>query len=350
MPSAIYSSLHDRINTNGLIHNRLNFRLLINEQWSVTAEVRNRIFTGAMVSEMPFFVDWLGNDPGMFDLSKTYSLGDRSVVHTMSDRLFVELRTGNWNIRAGRQRINWGINMISNPNDLFNTYSFFDFDYVERPGADAMRIQYFISGMSRLEFAATPAKQIRNATAAFLYSWNTNGYDIQIIAGYFRNRMAIGGGWAGNIGQSGFKGELTLFNDLQPNDTVNAFNAVAALSFDHRFENNIFAVAELLYNGGHNRTPQGVFMITDPLSADNIAFSRFGLTGSVMYPFSPILSGSLATIWYPDIGTVFAMPHFTWSAITNIDISVVVQVFHGNNNTLFSGTGVAGYASAKWSF
>ncbi|HSW67197.1 MAG TPA: hypothetical protein VLH16_01315, partial [Bacteroidales bacterium] len=299
MPSAIYSSVQNRITTNGLIHNRLNFGFLINEQWSVTAEVRNRVITGAMVSEIPLFVDWLDNDPGLLDLSKTYSINHGSVVHTMSDRLFVELRTGQWNIRAGRQRINWGINMISNPNDLFNTYSFFDFDYVERPGADAMRIQYFVSGMSRLEFAAAPAKHIRNATAALLYSWNTNGYDIQIIAGYYRNRLTVGGGWAGNIMQSGFKGEITLFNDLQPNDTLHAFNAVAAVSFDHRFDNNIFAVVEFLYNGGYSRSADRGLLITDPLSADNIAFSRFGFTGSVMYPFSPIFTGSLATIWYP---------------------------------------------------
>ena len=35
---------------------------------------------------------------------------------------------------AGRQRINWGQTFVWNVNDVFNAYSYFDFDYKERPG------------------------------------------------------------------------------------------------------------------------------------------------------------------------------------------------------------------------
>lgn len=41
--------------------------------------------------------------------------------------------------------------MAWNPNDWFNTYNYFDFDYEERPGTDAIRVRvYFKDGMSSL--------------------------------------------------------------------------------------------------------------------------------------------------------------------------------------------------------
>ena len=35
------------------------------------------------------------------------------------------------------------MNLVWNPNDLFNAFSFVDFDYEERPGSDALRIQKY---------------------------------------------------------------------------------------------------------------------------------------------------------------------------------------------------------------
>ena len=67
------------------------------------------------------------------------------------DRLFIEWNKEKWNIRIGRQRINWGINLAFNPNDIFNAYNFLDFDYEERPGVDAARVQYYYGSFSGLD-------------------------------------------------------------------------------------------------------------------------------------------------------------------------------------------------------
>ena len=60
---------------------------------------------------------------------------------------------GNFRQGSDRQRINWGQTLVWNPNDIFNAYSYFDFDYIERPGSDAIRLQYYPDYSSAIEMA-----------------------------------------------------------------------------------------------------------------------------------------------------------------------------------------------------
>ena len=95
--------------------------------------------------------------------------------------------------------MNWGVNLISNPNDLFNQYSFYDFDYPERPGSDAVRVQRFLGFNSRMEVAVRPASDLEQSVAAFLYAFGARGYDIQLMGGYYRERFVAGAGFAGDF-------------------------------------------------------------------------------------------------------------------------------------------------------
>ena len=65
-------------------------------------------------------------------------------------------------LRIGRQRINWGVNLAWNPNDLFNAYSLIDFDYQERPGSDAIRFQYYMGDLSVLNLQYNPGMGLTN--------------------------------------------------------------------------------------------------------------------------------------------------------------------------------------------
>lgn len=122
-----------------LIHNRLNLRWGITSDLNLHVEGRNRLFYNPLIKDFPMMADMLDQDDGWVDMSWVWFHEGAWIGHSEIDRLNLSFRHNNWQIRAGRQRINWGINLVSNPNDLFNTYSFFDFDYEERPGADALR-------------------------------------------------------------------------------------------------------------------------------------------------------------------------------------------------------------------
>ena len=113
-----------------------------------------------MLADFPQYRSIPEQDDGLVDMSWVWLSENSFFGHTMIDRFYLSWRTDNWRVRLGRQRVNWGINLVSNPNDLFNVYSFFDFDYVERPGADAVRAQHYLDGMSSLEVAVSPAYRI----------------------------------------------------------------------------------------------------------------------------------------------------------------------------------------------
>jgi len=333
-----------------ILHNRLNFRWNVNEKVHFAAEGRNRLFYNEIFKDFPAYKTVLEHDPGLVDMSWVWLSEGSWMGHSMIDRLYLDWQKKNWQVRVGRQRINWGVNLVSNPNDLFNTYSFFDFDYEERPGSDAVRIQHYFGSMSRVQVAVSPAKNSKEMVAATMLNLNRWNYDFQFLAGYYRNRFALGTGWAGHIGGAGFKGEATWFYDLEETPGTQRGNLVTAIGFDYMFGNGTFALAEFLYNGGYKRSPDGVLMITQPLRPDNIMFSEFATTISAQHSFSNVFSGGMAVMALPDIEAAFLMPSLKYSIITNLDLEFVSQVFIGGKNSLLESAGSSWFGSLKYSF
>jgi hypothetical protein len=350
MPSI---QLNDRFSEpafSNLIHNRLNFRWDVSHSFDIIVEGRNRLFYNELLGEVPDVRAFFDRDEGLMDLSRVWLADGAWLGHSMVDRLYLNWRTADWRVRIGRQRVNWGINLVSNPNDLFNVYSFFDFDYTERPGADAVRIQHYLSHLSSLEIAVSPAEHSRNIVAAAKLAFNRWGYDVQAIAGYFRDRIALGTGWAGNFYTAGLKGEATWFYDIEEKPGIRRSNVVAAAGMDYMFAGGTFTVFEFLYNGGYARDPAAAELITEPLRPDNIMFSEYALTVSADRPFTPILRGGFAIMGLPDIDAVFIMPNISYSIMTDLDLEIVAQIFTGGKGTIFEAAGSAWYASFQYSF
>lgn len=334
-----------------ILHNRMNFRWNIAAHLHFAAEGRNRFFFNEMFKEFAMYKDILEQDPGWLDMSWVWLSKGSWIGHTNIDRFCLDWNKNSWQVRVGRQRINWGVNLVSNPNDLFNTYSFFDFDYPERPGADAVRVQYFFGDMSRVQVAVSPARNSRKMVAAAMLNLNLWSYDFQALAGYYRNRLALGGGWAGHIGGAGFKGEATWFYDVEETPGTSRGNIVAAFGFDYMFGFGTYALVEFLYNGGYQRIPaDGVIMITQPLRPDNIMFSEFAITLSAQHPFSSVFGGGLSLMALPDIEAAFVMPGLNYSVMPNLDLEFVSQIFIGGKNSIFEEAGSSWFLGLQYSF
>lgn len=350
MPSVQFDDKFSNPAFGNLIHNRLNFRGDISGSMDFILEGRNRLFYNENFKDFPQVKDIFEHDDGLVDMSWVWLSDGPWLGHTMIDRFYVGWRSSNWRVRFGRQRVNWGINLVSNPNDLFNVYSFFDFDYIERPGSDALRIQRYFGFMSSAEIAVSPANNSRDMVAAAKIGVNRWQYDFQAIAGYYRNRLALGGGWAGNLGTAGLKGEATWFYDLEETPGIRRGNVVAAAGIDYMFGSGTFGLIEVLYNGGYQRDPETVFLITEPLRPDNIMFSEYAVTISADHPFSPIFSGGIAVMGLPDIEALFYMPNIKYSVMTDLDFEAVGQIFIGGKGTIFESAGSAWYAVLQYSF
>ena len=233
--------------TSQLIHNRLNLDWYLHPSLKLNWEMRNRIFYGENVKNTPNFGDQIDQYDGLMDLSIRWVDNPSVLVHTQIDRAYLQWTNEKWDIRVGRQRINWGVALTWNPNDVFNAFNFLDFDYEERPGSDAIRVQYFTGLMSSAEVAYAPGETWEESVLAGKYGFNYKNYDIQLLFGYFQEDLVTGLGWEGYLGGAGFKGESSLFIPIKEgNDSE--FSLSTALSVDYQWPNNLYTNLGLLYN------------------------------------------------------------------------------------------------------
>jgi hypothetical protein len=310
------------------VHNRLNFNWhTISNRWNASIELRNRFLTGESVKYIPGYANMVNADDGFFDLSNNLSAGKSYIFNSKIDRAYIDFTISKFQLRIGRQRINWGQCFVWNPNDLFNAYSFFDFDYVEKPGSDAVRMQYFTSNASTFEMAIK-ANSEEKITSAVLYRFNRWKYDIQFLAGIVDDRdYMVGTGWSGNILDASFRGEITYF---QPKhnfiDTSGIW--VISLGSEYTFSNSFALQAEVLYNqlkGSVISSFANYYNMN--LSAKKLSFSEYSFMLQGSYPVTPLFNVSLSGMYYPKLRGFYVGPTFSYSLTDNIDFSIVAQSF-----------------------
>jgi hypothetical protein len=329
MQSVIFDSLRGSFSNDNLIHNRLNFRLYPTKHLTLAMEMRNRIFWGDMIRSNSSYAESIGSDAGWIDMSWNIISEKSFLINSTIDRFWLDLNYDKIQVRIGRQRINWGQTLVWNPNDLFNAYSFFDFDYVERPGSDAIRFQYFPGFTSTLDIAFKTDNN-NNVTAAALYRFNKWGYDIQFIGGYFNSSdIVAGAGWSGSIGSFSFRGEGTWFQPSGKADDTTA-TGLFTIGFDRIFKNSSMAQIQLMYCNNPLKLTDFDSFYSGNLSSRDLAFSRFTAFGQVTLTINPLLKISLSAMWFPDLKGYFAGPSLDYSLAENTDFSLIWQHFNSN--------------------
>lgn len=314
-------------------HHRLNLRYQPGDRWELQAGLRTRLFYGDLVrlnSGYAAQIDAAAND--WLDLSRTWVNDGQWVGHSVFDRAFVAYSARRWELRLGRQRVNWGISTIWNPNDIFNAFAFTDFDYEERPGSDALRLRYFTGFAGSVELAARAGRSWQEAAVAGRWVFNRGGYDWQLIGGYARRDWLLGGGWAGNLGNAGFKGEWTYFYHLPAEGQRH--NLAATLGIDYVFGSGLYGNWGILYNSNGQTGGSIVSLFDFELSARNLYPYRWALLSQASYPVTPLLNAGLALIYSPNAThPLFANPSLALSMADNWSLDLVGQVVMEKNDT-----------------
>jgi hypothetical protein len=290
----------------------------------------------------------IGNDQGWVDMSWNILNQPSYFFNTTVDRLWVDLNYGKFQTRVGRQRINWGQTLVWNPNDIFNAYSYFDFDYVERPGSDAIRFQYYPNFSSAFEIAIK-ADYNDLITSAALYRLNKWGYDIQFLAGYFNSEdIVAGAGWSGAMGSVSFRGEASWFQPVK-NFSDSTGTGIFTIGFDKSFKNNSMAQMQVMYcNNPADLNNFGSIYLGN-MSTKELAFSKFSAFGLFTYPVTPLFNLGVSAMWFPDMKGYFAGPTLDYSFAENVDLSLLWQHFESNKNELKTRINL-GFLRVKFSF
>ena len=362
--------LGDTLWYDNLTHNRLNLAWYPNEEISVFIEMRNRLFIGSRVSNVPNYGELIDSNNDFFNLSYNVIDNENMVLNMMFDRLYVQWVKNDWEVKLGRQRINWGVNLAWNPNDWFNAYSFFDFDYEERPGSDALRVTYYTGVASSMEVAVKMADSPEHFVAAGMYKMNKFNYDIQLLGGYAQGDVSVGTGWAGNLGLASIKGELTYFlpviettantqTDLGGNiiPGLERYSSMflAAISVDYSFKNSLYLNGSVMYSsiGDYDANLFGSALGQQLASFTVRDLSPYPWSSFIQasYQFSPLLFGGGAIMFYPGTNNFFINPMLTYSIVQNLDIDLIGQIFYGTNqNGSYDAISKSAFVRLKWSF
>lgn len=348
LQSVIFTSLEDDFVNETLLHNRLNFSASLGNRIGLTAELRNRLFSGDRVTSPDNYASWVSHDPGWMNLSWNLIEERSYFLNTTFDRLSLDFTTGKAEIRIGRQRINWGQAMVWNPNDIFNAYSFFDVDYPERPGSDAVRFQFFPSFSSVVEVAASLTRE-KELTMAGLWRFNRAGYDVQCLGGYAGSRDWVAGtGWSGNIGATSFRGEATLFVPAIK-DSGEETMLLTTAGIDRALKDNSMIMVQLMYCTHPPELQDFAMMYAGTLSARNLAFSEFTAFGQYTWAATPLLNLTLSAMWFPDLKGYYAGPSLDFSLAKNWDFSAIWQHFGGDIGNSATNLNL-GFIRFKYSF
>jgi len=327
MQSSMFDSLSGPFLNENLLHNRLNLKGYLNNNITVAAEFRNRLFSGDMVRLGKYYSDMIGEDPGIIDMSWNVFEEQSFLFNTTLDRLWIDFQYNKLQVTIGRQRINWGQTFVWNPNDIFNAYSFFDFDYIEKPGSDAARIQFFPTSSSVAEIAIKSDND-KNITAAGLYRFNMWEYDFQFLAGIVNSEdVVVGTGWSGAIGSISFRGEASWFTPYK-NTPEDKSTILITTGFDKIFDDNSMAQVQLMYSNKPLELDSFTGFYSGNLSSKDLAFSKFSAFGQFTWAATPLLNIGISAMWFPDLKGYFAGPSLDYSMAENLDFSLFWQHFN----------------------
>jgi hypothetical protein len=353
MPQVLFYNINERWYFNNLVHNRLNFKWNISPSFTTAVEMRNRLSFGNFSDVYSDYASSFTFDNGVVPLSWNIVATKTVVLNTTIDRLWIDYTKKKFQATVGRQRVNWGINTVWNPNDIFNTYSYLDFDYEERPGSDAVRLQYYPGAASRAE-VTIKADRDWKITGAGLYRFNLWGYDFQFLGGCFQgSNLVIGAGWTGEIAKGGFTGEASYFHPVKDfADTTGVF--VGSVGYNYTFKNSLQLMGEVLYNGNPNGNLMTLLSVSNAsanaMSAMNPFISGVSIFGGISYPFVPLLTGSLSAIWNPENKIYIVIPSLTLSLAGNLDLMLLSQVVEVYESKAAYESAAFVFLRLKWNF
>lgn len=329
MQSTMFQKFDEYWISDNILQNRLNLAYFPTENFKTVLQLRTRFLWGESFKFNPEYVNGIDDDNGIIKLSHNVVKEPSTILNMSADRFWLQYTSGNLEITAGRQRINWGRAFVWNPNDLFNNYSFFDFDYPEKPGTDAILMQYYTGAESSIEMVVSANKR-EEITAAALVKFNRYNYDFQILAGLLEQKdVNLGVGWSGDAIGMGFRGEASYFHPYKnSSDTSGLF--MLSISIDKLFPNELHLMAEMLYANIEKPSANSFTEFYNrPQNVKSIALVPLQFFAQGSYPITPIWQASASIMYYPEMEGFFTGPGINYSIADNWEASISGQYFSG---------------------
>ena len=185
-----------------------------------------------------------------------------------------------------------------------------------------------------------------------MYKFNKWQYDFQFLGGLMKDDIVVGAGWSGQIGGSGFRGEVSYFinND---NSIDTASTLVGSVYCYYTFKNSLYVHASAIYNNNGNKDKAGmrqIFVFNEDITAKSLTPARTEIFGQITYPVTPLVTAGIASILNPFDLSYFIGPSVDISLRDDLYLLLMGQTFQGDKGTEYGDYGSFYYLRLKWSF
>ncbi|SON48725.1 hypothetical protein [Vibrio tapetis] len=336
-----------------LVHQRFNYEYRFNSDVRVNLGMRNRVLWGDTANNTGYG-ELIGSDAGYLDLTSNWLDRDGVIGTSQFDRAYIQWQNDDWQNRVGRFRVNWAMTTIWNPNDIFNSYSIYDFDYEERSGSDAIAVSRKLGFASSLDLVSSPNEEKELDSYAARYLFNHDGWDYQAMVGKSGLDQVLGAGLAGDVSGAGVRGELSWFNPTQ--DEWQSMpveqTTIASLEADYSFggTRNWIGRVAMLYISKPQTTDSAIKYLNLPLTARTLSFTKQTLYADLGFDISPLSRITFSSIYYQD-GSMYFSLNSSYSLSNNVQLLAVAQRFDGRSGSLFhESASTLVFGQIKWSF
>jgi hypothetical protein len=253
------------------------------------------------------------------------------VLSHFVDRLYFRQNLASSNLVIGRQRISWGTGRIWNPTDLFNPINPASFEKIEKDGADAVSFKHYFGSFTDLEVVCNPEYRFRRWNSGARFRTNVMEYDLSMMGGYFDGGGVIGGDFAGNVFDAGFRGEGIYSG---PSNFADGPFVKFILGLDYQFSATLYGLIEYQYNG-QGQTNVNNYQVSRLFSGEILNLSRNYLFTNATYQIHPLVTVAGGINLGLNDGSGFATSNVSWSAASNIDLQVGGFVPFGRETSEF---------------
>lgn len=259
-------------------------------------------------------------------------------------RAFATLHLGRHDVKAGLQRVPFGVGRIWTPTDVFNPLNALSLEQDERVGVTAMRGEFHPGDMTRIEVTGSVGDEWTSDKAAIRVKSFIEKADVALSVIYSDDESRYGYELEGNLGDTGMeiRSEGAYVDRFHELDNY----VMGMIGFDYGFENSLTVAGEYLYHGaGYNNKDEYDMASNRPGSWVQLGKHYAGVTLS--YQWSPLLTLNVAAIQNLSDSSFFMSPSIMYSLSDNISLSAGYQYFHGANKSEFNYQNDRYYASVS---
>ncbi len=245
------------------------------------------------------------------------------------DRLYFDEEFSFGKLVIGRQRISWGTGRVWNPTDIFNPINPANFGKIEKDGADAASMKFYLGQLTDLQLVYNPEYHFASSNYAARFRTNILGYDLAVLAGSAERRFITGGDFAGNVWTAGIRGEALLSEDPSKTD---GYYIRWILGMDYQFTDKLYGMFEYYHNGQGtlNRFSYDLMALYQGRIL-NLAKDYLAISGS--YQLTPLITLMLASNSNFNDGSGYLAGTVSYSASDNTSLAFGTLYAYGRTFT-----------------